>query len=57
MGIFYLVPAAVLWLAYGIGALALNLPWWIDYPLFGAACAATGVGLFVAVLASAGARW
>lgn len=57
MGIFYLIPAAVLWIIWGV-SWWFSAPWWIDYPVFGAACAATVVGGFLGVLVdSVDPRW
>ena len=56
MTAFYLIPAAVLWIVWG-GSLLIGVPWWLDYLIFGAASAATAVGVFIAMLASAGPRW
>lgn len=49
MAIFYLIPAAVLWVIYGIAWL-LGAPWWIEYPLFGISCAVTAIGVMIAML-------
>lgn len=55
MPIVYLIPAAVLWLIYAVIGV-VGAPWWIDYPVFGLACAATAVGGLIALI-SAGTRW
>lgn len=55
MPIFYLIPGAVLWLIYAV-LLAVGAPWWLDYPVFGLACAATAVGCFIAFI-SRGTGW
>lgn len=55
MPIFYLIPGAALWLIYAV-LLAFGAPWWLDYPVFGLACAATAVGGFIAFI-SAGTHW
>ena len=57
MSIFYLIPAALLWIAYAV-SWWFAVPWWVDYPLFGGACAATAIGGFIAALAgSVSPRW
>lgn len=56
MAVLYLWPAVVLWLIYGACKLFWALPWFVDYPLFGAACIATALGFIIGVIASAG-RW
>jgi hypothetical protein len=57
MAFVYLWPAGALWLAYGIGVWRFDLPWWVDYPMFGAACAATAIGWLLSSLANVGPRW
>ena len=49
--IFYLIPSAVLWVLYVV-LLAVGAPWWLDYPVFGLACAATAVGWLIAIVTS-----
>lgn len=55
MPIFYLIPGAALWLIYAV-LWALGAPWWLDYPVFGLACAATAVGGCIAIISS-GSGW
>lgn len=49
MGVFYLIPAVLAWLLYGL-SVYLSAPWWVDYPLFGLACIATALGALIAGL-------
>ena len=57
MSIFYLTPAALLWLAYA-ASWWFGAPLWIDYLLFGGACAATAIGsIIAAIVESGGPRW
>jgi len=51
MGIIYLIPAAAIWILYAILSF-IGVPWWIDYPIFGAASAATAVGAFIAIISN-----
>ncbi len=56
MSAIYFIPAAVLWIVWG-GSPLIGVPWWLDYIIFGTACAASAVGVFLAMLSSAGPRW
>ena len=58
MGIFYLLPAGALWVLYAVCQIITggNMWWWIDYPLFGMACAASAVGGAMAYI-SRGVPW
>ena len=51
MAIFYLIPPAILWIVWAAMA-RFGAPWWVDYPLFGFASAATGIAIIIVILSS-----
>ena len=53
MGIFYIIPVCLMWAAWGAIAYFSQPNFFVDYVLFGGACAVTGVALIILSFMSA----
>lgn len=56
MHLIYLIPAAVLWIIYGV-LWYVGVPHAVELIAFGASCSATVLGLFLAGLSNVGPRF